>query len=129
LILNCKDAIASNLFQGAGCSEILMRAMNIFGLNEGCAQWCMQAFVTPLALNSSVRLEFLNLGGIISLTRLLELHPNSRNVAAAALNVANTLMDDPLIKIEVKKKVVAATFADQLNQSCLTPPDSFSRVN
>ena len=93
------------------------------------AQWLMQAFVTPLALNNSVRLEFLNLGGIMSLTRLLELHPNSRNVAAAALNVANTLMDDPLIKIEVKKKVVAATLADQLNQSCLTTPDSFSRVN
>ena len=88
-----------------------MRATNIFGLNEGCAQWLMQAFVTPLALNNVVRLEFINLGGIITLTRLLELHPSSCIVSVAALNVANTLLDDPLIKIEVKKKVVAVPFA------------------
>jgi hypothetical protein len=46
------------------------------------------------------------------LARLLELHPNSRNVAAAALNVANTLMDDPIIKIKVRKMVNAALFDD-----------------
>ena len=108
---NFKDAIchkiATHTRQGAGCAEIFMRAINIFGLNEGCAQWLIQAFVVPLALNETVRVEFLNLGGIVSITRLLELHPSSRDVAAAILKVMNPLLDDPNIRIEIKKKVCA----------------------
>jgi hypothetical protein len=82
-----------------------MRAINSYGLIEGCAQWLIQAFFVPLALNESVRLEFLKFGGIVSITRLLELHPSSRGVAAAVLKVADSILDDPNIKIEIKKKV------------------------
>ena len=81
-----------------------MRAINTYGLNEGCAQWLLQAFHVPLALNEIVRIEFLNLGGLVSFTRVLELHTSSRDVAAAVLKVTNSLLDDPRVKIEIKKK-------------------------
>jgi hypothetical protein len=99
------DSNATHSFQAAGCTEIFTRAINSYGLNEGCAHWLMRAFAVPLNLNQGVRHEFLNLGGLISTSRLLELHPSSRDVAAAVLKVADHLLDDQNVKIEIKKKV------------------------
>jgi hypothetical protein len=82
-----------------------MRGINAYGLHGACAQWLMQAFYIPLALNEAVRLEFMNLGGLASVTRLLELHPSHRDLAAAILKVVDSLLDDAHLKTEIKKKV------------------------
>ncbi len=74
----------------------------------------MRALVVPLALNQSIRLEFMKLGGIISMSRLLELHCSSRDVAAAILKATDRLLDDPIIKIEIKKKVCSFTALSSL---------------
>ena len=74
-------------------------------MNDGCAHWLMRALVVPFGLSQVVRVEFLNLGGLISTSRLLEIHPSSRDVAAAVLKCADNLLDDPNVKIEIKKKV------------------------
>jgi hypothetical protein len=100
-------AIASNSFQAAGFTEIILRAINSYGLYEGCAHWLIRACVVPLALSHVVRVEFLNLGGIISVARLLELHTSSRDLAAAVLKATDHLLDHPQLKIEIKKKVCA----------------------
>ncbi len=100
-------AIASNSFQASGFTEIILRAINSYGLYEGCAHWLIRACVVPLALSHVVRVEFLNLGGIISVARLLELHTSSRDLAAAVLKTTDHLLDHPQLKIEIKKKVRA----------------------
>jgi len=96
---------STHTLQVTGCAEILLRSINTYGYNEGCAQWLLQAFYIPLALNEIVRIEFLNFGGLITFTRLLELHPSSRDVAAAMLKITDSLLDDPRLKVEIKKKV------------------------
>jgi hypothetical protein len=107
-------AVATNSLQASGCTEIFMRTINVFGLNEGCAQWLIRALGVPLAFNRDVRLEFMNLGGIISMSRLLELHSSSRDVASAILKATDRLLDDPHLKIEIKKKVCAFTALSSL---------------
>ncbi len=100
-----QHAIASHSCQAAGFTEIILRAINSYGLYEGCAHWLIRACVVPLALNHTVRVEFLNLGGIVSVARLLELHTSSRDLAAAVLKATDHLLDHPQLKIEIKKKV------------------------
>jgi hypothetical protein len=113
--------ITTHSFQAAGFTEIFTRAINSYGVNEGCAHWLMRALSVPLGLSQIVRVEFLNLGGLISTSRLLELHPSSRDVAAAVVKCADNLLDDPSVKIEIKKKVrCLATLPP------LPPPQSFA---